>query len=355
MQKRFLQNFALFILISVAVGCRGADDYRVLVLGDMHHDNIKYHDLSNNPPEFHYNPQEVKRNLPNSRKFQPAMLAAAAKNAAGVAMVIQTGDLTQGDCGSEKLQLNMFRGAWKMLKKYFPDTPVYFTCGNHDVRGPGAPGAAEKFLARVISRESGKKITATQYSIRQGKDAYIFIESVNGSVDLQYLQQELEKYRDCRYRFVIGHYPVLPIPSSGGCVFFSPEQEKNRQKLWDMLGKADAIVLCGHIHRTALVEYQHKTGRISELVAYSMLSPDLVQPDEMLKGREKYLTLQSQSNQVYQKIMQSIQPDIKEFFFIRNPGGYVVMHVNDQQITTDFYLNNQNKPFASACLRDNKR
>ena len=66
-------------------------------------------------------------------------------------MVLQTGDLVQGDCNDFALHRRMLSDVVGQLKAAYPaGLPVVFTAGNHDVREGGKGhdrAAAEPFAA----------------------------------------------------------------------------------------------------------------------------------------------------------------------------------------------------------------
>lgn len=351
--KFFLKIFSVLLAASAAI-ISAAGEYQVLVLGDMHHDNMKFHDLSENPPPFHYNPAEVRRNLPNSEHYQPRMLKTAGKVAAQARMVIQVGDLTQGDCGSKALHKAMLESAYNTLKTAFPDKPLYLTPGNHDYRGPGAKAAYWEFNRQYMSKETGTAVKTPDYSVRHGQDVYIFLDAAGGGAHLNFLKAELKKHQDARYKFVIGHYALLPLPGMrAGCMFFDKGWEKPREQMLKLFLEYDVIYICGHIHASSVVDYRTDAGNISQLMAFSILSPKLTKPSLELRGKEKYSTELPRVLPRYQQALESLQPGIEEFYYAKNPGGYVILNVSDRQVDAVFYLNWQDKPYTTVTLRKN--
>ena len=349
-----MKNFALQLLLIFLLGqlILPAQDYQVLVLGDMHYDGMIFHDLSENPPKFHYSPAEVKRNLTNTERWLPRMLPVAAAVTKQAPFVIQVGDLTQGDCGSEALQTQMLESAWRMLKQHFPDKPVYFTPGNHDYRGPGAKKATRSFIAKTMSQESKQQVISPDYVIRHGQDVYIFLDAADGTVHLDFLKAELEKAKNARYKFVIGHYPFLPITGqSESGVFLGKGKEALWEEMFDLLLKHNVIYLCGHMHRNTVIEYSSAKGRVSQLMAFSILSPGPNKPDLEILGPENYSRKLHDRFPRMQKLLEKLQPDVREYFYSRNPGGYTVMNISDQGITADIVFHWNRKPYTTVTLR----
>ena len=352
------KTFRALILCTVAwmaAPAGSAEEYQILVLGDFHYDDMKFHDLSENPPKFHYNPVEVKRNLPNSERYQPHMLDIAAEVAADSKFVVQVGDLVQGDCGNEALHHAMLDSAFALLKKYFPNKPVLVTPGNHDYRGPGAKTAYEKFISETMTKESGQTVTSPDYTIRQGKDLFIFLDAGGGGLHLDFLEAELEKNKDARHKFAIGHYPFFPYPGGRGnsvCLFFDKGWEKQRNKLQEIFEKYNVIYICGHVHAHSVIDYQGRQGKISQLMAFSILSPGMLQPSMVLRGKDDFVHKLPRVGEKYQKELELLQPGIREFYFSRNPGGYTVLKISEKKVVADIYLNWMKTPYLSLTLRD---
>ena len=146
--KRALFGFFIGLLTLVSAADEAA--YRAMFLGDVHYDAKEYH--------TNYRTKAFKRNVAMWKNATPQLLEAASAEAAkeNVAFVVQLGDITQGDADTPELQEKMFRTAFSILKRNFPDRQLLVIKGNHDVRGRKFKtdnGPAERALLPLVASE----------------------------------------------------------------------------------------------------------------------------------------------------------------------------------------------------------
>ena len=175
--RKFLLLFAAVMFL--LCGCQSQKacaqhSYDVMVLGDLHYDGMEYH---TSKAVTGARAKERVRNCTMWQEATPKLLAAAAKQMnKDIPFVIQVGDFTQGDCDTFELHEKMIRDGFAKVKSYFPNHKLFPVRGNHDVRmlkgNNGTPTIRAYFP--LIAKELGvEKVTGT-YTVRQGKDLYIF-------------------------------------------------------------------------------------------------------------------------------------------------------------------------------------
>ncbi len=144
---------------------------------------------------------------------------------------------------------------------YAARTPVYFSRGNHDVRG-----AEARALGRFVEAPAGKYY----YSFRQGPVAFIVLDTGEDKADdhpvyaglgtfdeyrarqADWLARELsqEHVRGAAFRVVVAHIPLYstrPTQAHGGA--------DARAKWHDHLVKGQVdLIITGHTHRYAYME-----------------------------------------------------------------------------------------------------
>ena len=119
-------------------------DYNMILLGDTHFDvapESVYHSeytekdlarLERHRKEFVRNGEMWKERCPRMLKRAGCLVDAQTK------MVLQAGDLIQGDCGNPLIHKKMLSDAVARIKEELSPVPLVSVIGNHDMRGTGA-------------------------------------------------------------------------------------------------------------------------------------------------------------------------------------------------------------------------
>ena len=261
---------------------RAPGDYSVIVLGDTHFDGLvhaTYHSHNPNPPAYQI--EEWDRNAGMWADRCPRLLrAAAVRETADTAFAIQLGDLVQGDCNDNATHLQMATDAFATLKGALGQSlPLCLVTGNHDIRKSSAEstGADSTFYAWQCTRmteELGKPVDLSTFYFTHGPDLYI---SVNfNSPSMPVIEEALAAHPDARYTFLMTHGPVLPSDTTNYTwhLWGGADSAVNRLKLRKMLLARDVIVLAGHLHTTELTEVMTDEGRITQVIASSVWSPE---------------------------------------------------------------------------------
>ena len=261
---------------------RAPGDYSVIVLGDTHFDGLvhaTYHSLNPNPPEYQI--EEWDRNAGMWADRCPRLLrAAAARETADTAFAIQLGDLVQGDCNDNATHEQMATDAFATIKNALGQSlPLCLVTGNHDIRKSSAEstGAGDTYYAWQCARmteELGKPVDLSTFYFTHGPDLYI---SVNfNSPSMAVIEEALAAHPNARYTFLMTHGPVLPSDTTNYTwhLWGGADSTVNRLKLRKMLLARDVIVLAGHLHTTELTEVMTDEGRITQVIASSVWSPE---------------------------------------------------------------------------------
>ena len=202
-------------------------------------------------------------------------------------MVFITGDLTNKNTPME----------WELFKKAFTQVsaPLYALPGNHD-----AVFTFEGFIdgydyyrtkpslqkTKALVFEATKKYNAEgltgplaqfkkhtgcdkNYTVERNGSVFICLSILTQAIDddtLKFLERELERTKDAKHVFVLGHYPVLP-DVSGFRKFV--RKDKGGAKVLALLKKYKvAAYLCGHRHFYAY----HKHDETMHIVADDLCS-----------------------------------------------------------------------------------
>ena len=359
MFKKIVFSIALLCCAFFA-GCCANKSYNVVLLGDIHYDHMKYHDMSKMkhlrvPQEkYVYNKDgffswrnhsiwteinkggSVEKNTPLNmkmwKKYMPALLDGAAAEAKknNARFTIQMGDLIHGDCYDLALNKANLDGAVKQLSSRFDK--VFLVSGNHDGRGTGAAQAWDEVIntyldgaAKNLQRKN------TNYYFNVGKDLYFFYDLMNPDVD--FFEKALQENPDSRYTFFITHVPLLPTSKRAVRSILTDDI----YRLFNLLEKRNAIVLSGHTHKVSVVKYVNPANRrrIDQLILNSTVRfpkkqlkfkptvdiPDPNFPPKANKEKELW-------NELYDgKIPTLLHTD---------GSGYAILRVSDKGVFVDY-------------------
>lgn len=260
--------FSFFILSISLTALSGEEQksYRLLVLGDLHYTNRKYH------PQDHPRKQKTINKYINMWKHNsPELLTAAQKQAQRekVNGVLQLGDLIDGGCRTMALHEMMFRDVFLVLKKYFPKQPIYTVIGNHDVRQQDSDSIEplRRALFPAQAAELGKETLENgNYTFMRGPDLFVAIDYFSPEEkSLDFLRQALEDHPKTRYVFLMTHYPLFPAATNNSLCLVP-----HYMKVAALLEKRRGIVLTAHAHRFSRITRTTSGGRVSQMCFTSM-------------------------------------------------------------------------------------
>ena len=249
--------------------------YSAVLLGDLHFDGTEkatYHaNYSGTRAEFTRN-YELWKDGGMSR----SLLAAAGRaNGRRAAIVLQLGDLVQGDCNSSSVHAQTLADAAATVTAALPNLPFATVCGNHDVRNGGtaqgesatyAEFATNALTASLAPFLGGSTVDSIVFSFRYGRDLFVGLDY--WKTDPYAVEQILLANADARYVFVLTHAPVLPMSKwvSREFMFGGSSQTVARRRLRRALARANAIVLAGHVHTFEHHDWYGDGGRITEAI-----------------------------------------------------------------------------------------
>ncbi|MCR5084961.1 MAG: metallophosphoesterase [Succinivibrionaceae bacterium] len=332
-----LRTILAALLCCLAMRCMA---YELVWLGDMHYDSRVLHSEDYLAEEEHQ--RALERNLYSWDGPAQRLLAAAGKAARGTGFAFQVGDFSQGHGGTRGQSLLMFSGAIDAISSHL-GVPTLFTPGNHEYRGKGARSALRTTLLPHLSRALGAGVPLKGYnfSISHEGDAFIFWNSVDP--DLAWLQGALADHRGARHTFIVTHFPILPMAPVriGWIPFGAPGQEMERQSLLGLLCHRNAIVLCGHIHEQAVLDYSDGRGRVTQVSSLALVRPHREGPSEGQARAIPYASLGSVRAALGKggflgALIDEYLPHVTAYERIGG-AGYSVLRVNGEQIFNDFY------------------
>ena len=332
--------------------------YSVVILGDTHYDAPdpdKYHaDYTDpNPTREANHRKEFVRNADMWDVRCPALVNRAARLVDDdTRFVLQMGDLIQGDTATAAAHTAFLADTFDLLKQgVAPNLPFVTVAGNHDLRGNDdavAKKAYADYMPARLSKELGKPIQDTNFRFDVGDDAYIVLNFTQA--DVARIEQLLRGAEGARHTFVVVHSPVFPYDSASywWWILLGSRDDKRaeeRRHVRRLLASRQAVVLCGHTHKTELLDWYGDGGRITQMTMSSVWAKESQgawtekvsssSPDgygsQMLKSHPEL----GEPGPV-QDLFNEYRPGVRRYSWADAAGSYKLL-VGPDDIFVDFY------------------
>ena len=335
---------------------RDESSYSVVILGDTHYDAPdpeKYHAGYTDPnPEREANHRkEFARNADMWDARCPALVKRAARLVGeDTRFVLQMGDLIQGDTATAAIHAAFLADAYDLLKKEVSPKRNFITvAGNHDVRGNDDAVAAQAYrdyMTARLSKEMGKRMQDTNFLFPAGDDSYLVIDFTHP--DVGRIEQLLEESEGARHTFIVVHCPVFPYDHASYWWWFllgsrDDKRAEERRHIRQLLAAREAIVLCGHTHKTELLDWYGDGGRITQMTMSSVWAKEsqgtwtekVSSPEgygsQMLNGHPEL----GEPGPV-QDIFNEYRPGVRRYSWADAAGSYKLL-VSPKEVFVDFY------------------
>lgn len=333
-------------LLSIFGNVLASSEYNLVVLGDTHFDAEQYHTAK---PVHDFQIQERERYVAMwaNGSSENVLRAAAAKDTPDVPFIIQTGDLSQGDCDTPEDQARMISDGFVRIKSFFNEKKIFSVIGNHDIRlaVPHVnPGLADKVFFPALERELGKKTNKGNYFVRHKKDLYIFLGGYKMSdrEAFNFVSSAINQNKDARHIFYITHVPLLAWSYS--------HPTPGHDKLIPLLLSHNAIILSGHTHKTSLFTITNGEKKLTQLTVSSLGAAwKNNTPFEIIcDSVDKYMLSKKES---YRKkeIVKQRMAELKKYKITTSniysqKSGFAVLNVKENTVTAELYLDDSGKP-----------
>lgn len=262
------------ILFCLNISALFAQKCSFLVLGDLHYDLLEDHDinwLNTKPDDLRQVTKEYTvYTKTNWNDFAGILKQKAQTVTPPLKAVIQLGDLSEGLAGSEQKAEQMASNAIKAIEAFNMPAPWIITKGNHDVTGPGAVEAFQKFYLPMIRKQiNNPEIKNASYSYTVGNVQIICLDSWDKNIDIvSFLEKELLA-STAKFKFVAIHEPVIPVTER--CWHTLRNNPEQRKKLLKVIAQHKAIVLTAHLHRYSVVRRNTPFGPIVQVMVISVV------------------------------------------------------------------------------------
>ena len=329
---------------ALAASRRRDGTYSVILLGDTHFDGATpdvYHSryVAPNEKTKASREGEFARNGEMWQERLPHLLYRASRLAGPrTRLVIQAGDLIQGDCDDAAIHTRMLDDAFNRIKSSFLGLPFVTVTGNHDIRGREAEDAYRAYMPARLSAELGQEIRKTTFSFRVGPDVFIAIDF--NHPDDEEIKRLLAESVDARYTFIVTHSGLFPLDSKSPRWFFhggkSDDETARRREFRALFAQRNVICLCGHTHTTDFHDWYGDGGRITQSTINSVWRNDATgqyMVDTQHPNHYGSLTEESRNEKL---LFDEYRTGLHEWTHSRAAGSYL-LNVSDRGVTLDFY------------------
>ncbi len=335
-----------------------------MLLGDLHFDKLEHHDMAWLEKNKGGDLSQIRNYSRITADIMPKLFATVRESVAATraAFVLQVGDLVEGLCGTEKLAARQDGEALAFVRDAQLGVPFIFTKGNHDVTGDGASEAFAHVCQPYLSEQTagftgGGKLASANYAIGHGGALFCFFDAYD-KASLDWLEAVLAS-RTARHCFVVIHPPVVPYGARATWHLYSSAKDKaKREKLLELLGRQNAFVLGGHIHKfNTLTRATPGGGKFVQLAVSSVVNALEVKPKDQLSGIGEYNGDQIRVEPAHspateperRAVYEAEKPFVKTFEYADLPG-HAVVTVKANQVTAEMFSGVGREPWRMADL-----
>ena len=343
--------------------------YSIVILGDTHYDAADpelYHKgyTDPNPQREALHRKEFVRNGQMwAGRSRDLVKRAACLVDDDTRFVLQMGDLIQGDTADADTHKRFLDDAMNLFKNDLaPDLPFVTVAGNHDLRGNDdavVTRAYIEYMAPRLSKELGEEITGPNFLHRCGPDAFVVINFTKP--DVPAIRSLLEQARGARHVFVVVHSPVFPFDDPKYYWWFllgnrKDSKAEERRSMRKLLASLNAIVLCGHTHTTAFMDWYGDGGRITQMTMSSVWrTDDQAHYKVLVSGADEYGTLLFKENpeidtEANRALFDEYRSGIKAYSMSDAAGSYKLT-VDGSHVYVDFYAGDSSRRSKRFTLR----
>lgn len=332
-RRRFLQSATALAASPLIHAAPSKDSFSFVMLGDLHYDKLDHHHMPWLEKHKAGDLSQIKNYSRITAEITPRLFEAVRGSIAATKaeFVLQVGDLVEGLCGTEEHAMRQNTEALAFIESEKLGVPFWFTKGNHDVTGDGAVEAFANAFHPHLTKQ-GAKLDGANYTLDHANAQFCFFDAYD-KANLDWLEAALAK-RTARHCFVVIHPPVVPYGARATWHLFSADRDKaRREKLLTLLGKQNAIVLGGHIHRyNTLTRETPGGGRFTQLAISSIVNSAVVKPETELHGIASYngdqISVEPRHSpdtaEARRAVYASESPFVKSFDYADLPGHAVV-------------------------------
>jgi hypothetical protein len=331
----------------------------LIVLGDIHYDNMENHDmdwLKTKPDDV----RQVKEYSQITEKYWTDFISVLRNRIKTtkpeVRAIVQAGDISEGLAGTPEKAVQMANNIMNAIAGTNFGVPWIIAKGNHDVTGPGAVEAFNSVYVPVIRKQTGNNsIRNASYSYRYGNVQITCIDPWEREFDMVgFLDKELSS-SNAKFKFVVIHEPVIPVTER--CWHTLRRTPEKREKLLETIARNKAIVLCAHLHRYSVVSRSTPYGPVVQVMTTSVIrDKDYLSPDKIIQEYGPSLVDQAPAWEPAtieeRKKILSEEAKYVTYFKQTELPGYSLIRIDENKgaVILDYYAAFGKKPYDTVDL-----
>lgn len=265
--------------------------FNFLLLGDIHYDKWDFHDIEYVRTKFGDGDVVQIKNYSRIAQENFPLLVKVSKEKAinlNADFYLQLGDFVEGLCGSEQLATTQTNAFISFMQKQDINRPFFAIKGNHDITGVGARETFAKVVLPWQSKQQQKQLSNANSTFVHKNARFILFDGYTPDQSLAWLKEVLANHKEKTLFFCV-HQPVVPFNARANWhLFGKPNQQKQREELLDLLGMHNAIVLCGHLHKTSILSRNTAKGRFVQICTGSVIEGANAPIKDHLDGLKYY-------------------------------------------------------------------
>lgn len=334
------------------------DSFTFVALGDLHYDNLEHHDMTWLMAEKPNDLSQIKNYSRISEEVLPKLLDEVRSKVASekADFVLQLGDFTEGLCGTPELAQRQIREFIALVEEKRLGAPMWAIKGNHDVTGPGSVEAYRDIVHPWQTKATGTPQTSANMSLAHKGVRFLMFDAYVPE-SLEWAEAELEKRTERLLVFSI-HPPVVPYGARADWhIFAKPKDAARRERLLELLGRHEAYVLCGHLHKYGTVTRTTPKGRFVQTDLVSVLPRADLAPKDASDGIGAYGPdlvnkepgFSPKNVDARRALLAEEKPHIRSFEYADAPG-YAVIRIDGERVTADIHVGLGRPPWHALDL-----
>jgi hypothetical protein len=203
---------------------------------------------------------------------------------------LQLGDFVEGLCGSEALARQQTNDFISYVSSLRLRRPFFVVKGNHDITGEGAKAVYDTTVLNWQEREQRHAMPSANSTFVHKDVRFVIFDCYRADESLQWLKEVLSTHKESLLVFSV-HQPIVPYNArSNWHVFAKPRDSAKRAELLDLLGRHNAIVLTGHLHKTSILTRTTPSGKFVQVAVGSVIDSPQAPVKNHLNGVDAYTT-----------------------------------------------------------------
>ena len=367
-RRGFLGTTVTLAMAPAANFAKEAESFSFVLLGDLHYDKLEHHDMAWLEKNKGGDLNQIRNYSRITEELMPSLFASVKETvaASGAAFVVQVGDLVQGLCGTAELAGRQNREVLDFVDRAELGVPFLFTKGNHDITGDGAKEAFAEVFHPFLSQESalfagGGSVSSANYAIEHGDAMFCFFDAYD-KASLDWFEATVAK-RTARHCFVIVHPPVVPYGARATWHLFANANDgETRAQFLNLLGRHEAVVLGGHLHKFSnLVRETSAGGRFTQFALSSVIGTADPEVKSLLEGVNHYNSDQvklepshSPETELERRAIYEVERELVKDFDYADLPGHAVVTVKGNDIMAELFAGTGRRLWRTLSLSNVK-